>query len=40
MVSMTWWVEMLMPEVYGFASFDETSFDILRERVLQGPPKN
>lgn len=37
-VGMTWWLEMLMPEIYGFAPGQPEAFESLRERVLQGPP--
>jgi probable F420-dependent oxidoreductase len=36
---MTWWLELLMPEVYGFNSAQPEAFDVMRERVLQGPPQ-
>lgn len=36
----TWWLELLMPEVYGFEPEKNEAFEVLRERVLQGPPKN
>ncbi|MBN1679837.1 MAG: TIGR03619 family F420-dependent LLM class oxidoreductase [Anaerolineae bacterium] len=39
----TWWLELLMPEVYGFApddpADDPAAFEALRARVLQGPPR-
>jgi probable F420-dependent oxidoreductase len=35
----TWWLELLMPEVYGFAAGDGAGFVVLRERVSQGPPR-
>jgi alkanesulfonate monooxygenase SsuD/methylene tetrahydromethanopterin reductase-like flavin-dependent oxidoreductase (luciferase family) len=34
----TWWLELLMPEVYGFDPSDPNAFAILRNRVMQGPP--
>jgi alkanesulfonate monooxygenase SsuD/methylene tetrahydromethanopterin reductase-like flavin-dependent oxidoreductase (luciferase family) len=34
----TWWLELLMPEVYGLYHTDPAAFDVLRNRVLQGPP--
>ncbi|MBN1966609.1 MAG: TIGR03619 family F420-dependent LLM class oxidoreductase [Anaerolineae bacterium] len=34
----TWWLELLMPEVYGFSPHDPAALDALRERVRQGPP--
>lgn len=34
----TWWLELLMPEVYGFAPGEPEGFEVLRARVLQGPP--
>ena len=36
----TWWLELLMPEIYGFEPEKYEAFEVLRERVLQGPPKN
>jgi alkanesulfonate monooxygenase SsuD/methylene tetrahydromethanopterin reductase-like flavin-dependent oxidoreductase (luciferase family) len=36
---MTWWLELLMPEVYGFAPSQPDAFEALRARVLQGPPR-
>ncbi|MBI5959011.1 MAG: TIGR03619 family F420-dependent LLM class oxidoreductase [Chloroflexi bacterium] len=36
---MTWWLELLMPEVYGFAPSQPEAFEALRARVLQGPPR-
>jgi alkanesulfonate monooxygenase SsuD/methylene tetrahydromethanopterin reductase-like flavin-dependent oxidoreductase (luciferase family) len=35
----SWWLELLMPEVYGFYPSDPEAFSALRDRVLQGPPK-
>lgn len=35
----TWWLELLMPEVYGVYPTDPTAFDILHRRVMQGPPR-
>ncbi len=35
---MTWWLELMMPEVYGFRSGQPEAFEVLRSRVLQGPP--
>jgi hypothetical protein len=35
----TWWLELLMPEVYEFAPDDPAAFEALRARVLQGPPR-
>jgi probable F420-dependent oxidoreductase len=34
----TWWLELLMPEVYGFSPADPQAHAALRDRVLQGPP--
>jgi hypothetical protein len=34
----TWWLELLMPEVYGLHPTDPAAFDVLRNRVLQGSP--
>jgi alkanesulfonate monooxygenase SsuD/methylene tetrahydromethanopterin reductase-like flavin-dependent oxidoreductase (luciferase family) len=34
----TWWLELIMPEVYGFYPTDPKAFSALRERVMQGPP--
>lgn len=34
----TWWCELLMPEVYGFNPTDPQAYDVLRKRVMQGPP--
>jgi alkanesulfonate monooxygenase SsuD/methylene tetrahydromethanopterin reductase-like flavin-dependent oxidoreductase (luciferase family) len=34
----TWWLELLMPEVYGFYPTDPQAYTILRTRVMQGPP--
>ena len=34
----TWWLELLMPEVYGFNPTDPGAYDVLRTRVMQGPP--
>ena len=36
----TWWLEVLMPEIYAVAPDDETAFAVMRERVLQGPPRS
>lgn len=35
----TWWLELLMPEVYGFVAGQAAGFEALRARVLQGPPR-
>jgi probable F420-dependent oxidoreductase len=35
----TWWLELLMPEVYGLHPSDPKAYDVLRTRVMQGPPK-
>jgi alkanesulfonate monooxygenase SsuD/methylene tetrahydromethanopterin reductase-like flavin-dependent oxidoreductase (luciferase family) len=35
----TWWLELLMPEVYDFHPTDSDALNVLRERVLQGPPQ-
>jgi len=34
----TWWLELIMPEVYGFYPTDPKAFEVLRNRVMQGPP--
>jgi len=34
----TWWLELLMPEVYGLYPADPQAFRVLRTRVRQGPP--
>jgi alkanesulfonate monooxygenase SsuD/methylene tetrahydromethanopterin reductase-like flavin-dependent oxidoreductase (luciferase family) len=34
----TWWLELLMPEVYGFSPTDPKTYSALRTRVMQGPP--
>lgn len=34
----TWWLELLMPEVYGFSPSEPQVLSILRRRVLHGPP--
>jgi len=34
----TWWLELLMPEVYNFNPTDPQAFTVLRTRVMQGPP--
>jgi len=34
----TWWLELLMPEVYEFNPTDPQAFTVLRTRVMQGPP--
>ena len=34
----TWWLELLMPEVYGLSPTDTQAYTVLRARVLQGPP--
>ena len=36
----TWWLEVLLPEIYAVAPDDETAFAVMRERVLQGPPRS
>ena len=30
----TWWLELLMPEAYGFSPSDPAAYDLLRRRVL------
>jgi alkanesulfonate monooxygenase SsuD/methylene tetrahydromethanopterin reductase-like flavin-dependent oxidoreductase (luciferase family) len=35
----TWWLELLMAEVYEFNPTDPEAYAVLRDRVLQGPPK-
>ncbi len=34
----TWWLELLMPEVYGLNPTDPQAYAVLRNRVMQGPP--
>jgi alkanesulfonate monooxygenase SsuD/methylene tetrahydromethanopterin reductase-like flavin-dependent oxidoreductase (luciferase family) len=34
----TWWLELLMPEVYGLYPTDPQAYTVLRTRVMQGPP--
>ena len=34
----TWWLELLMPEVYGLNPTDPQAYTVLRNRVIQGPP--
>ena len=34
----TWWLELLMPEVYGLYPADPKAYSVLRTRVMQGPP--
>ncbi len=34
----TWWLELLMPEVYGHSPTDPEATTALRRRVMQGPP--
>ena len=34
----TWWLELLMPEVYGLYPADPEAYPVLRNRVIQGPP--
>lgn len=34
----TWWLELLMPEVYELWPSDPQAYDVLRNRVMQGPP--
>jgi len=34
----TWWLELLMPEVYGLNPTDPQAYTVLRDRVMQGPP--
>jgi alkanesulfonate monooxygenase SsuD/methylene tetrahydromethanopterin reductase-like flavin-dependent oxidoreductase (luciferase family) len=34
----TWWLELLMAEVYGFSPTDPQAYTVLRTRVMQGPP--
>ncbi len=35
----TWWLECLMPDIFGFTSGTDEAFAAMRERVLQGPPR-
>ncbi len=34
----TWWLELLMAEVYGLSPTDPQAYAVLRDRVMQGPP--
>ena len=34
----TWWLELLMPEVYDLSPTDPKAFTVLQTRVMQGPP--
>jgi alkanesulfonate monooxygenase SsuD/methylene tetrahydromethanopterin reductase-like flavin-dependent oxidoreductase (luciferase family) len=34
----TWWLELLMPEVYGLSPTDPQAYTVLRTHVIQGPP--
>jgi alkanesulfonate monooxygenase SsuD/methylene tetrahydromethanopterin reductase-like flavin-dependent oxidoreductase (luciferase family) len=34
----TWWLELLMPEVYEFHPNDPEALNVLRDRVMSGPP--
>ena len=34
----TWWLELLMPEVYGLSPNDPQAYNVLHTRVMQGPP--
>jgi alkanesulfonate monooxygenase SsuD/methylene tetrahydromethanopterin reductase-like flavin-dependent oxidoreductase (luciferase family) len=34
----TWWLELMMPEVYGLSPTDPQAYPVLRNRVMQGPP--
>ncbi len=34
----TWWLELLMPEVYGLNPTDPQAYTALQTRVMQGPP--
>ena len=34
----TWWLELLMPEVYGLNPTDPQAYTVLQTRVKQGPP--
>jgi hypothetical protein len=36
---MTWWLEILMPEIYGFGPGQPGAFEAMQARVLQGPPR-
>lgn len=38
-IGMTWWLELIMPEIYGVATHAEGALDKVRQRILQGPPK-
>ncbi len=34
----TWWLELLMPEVYGFDPGDAAALAVIQQRIRQGPP--
>jgi alkanesulfonate monooxygenase SsuD/methylene tetrahydromethanopterin reductase-like flavin-dependent oxidoreductase (luciferase family) len=34
----TWWLEALTPDVFDLSPSDPEAFNVLRDRVLQGPP--
>ena len=34
----TWWLELLMPEVYGLSPTDPQAYTVLRTHMIQGPP--
>jgi probable F420-dependent oxidoreductase len=34
----TWWLELIMPEVYGLSPADPQAITVLRTRVMKGPP--
>lgn len=35
----TWWLEILLAEIYSKKIDEEAAFDVLRQRVLAGPPQ-
>lgn len=38
-IGVTWWIELLMPEAYDLSPNDSAAYEVLRARVLQGPPQ-
>lgn len=35
----TWWLELVMPEFFGFDAGADGALEAIRERIMQGPPK-
>jgi probable F420-dependent oxidoreductase len=35
----SWWLELLMPVVFGFSSGDDAALDVIRKRIRQGMPR-